>query len=824
MAENPLRHIFLSDSGESIPYTSPKPGGGGKKRIPDRDREKHSQFLKKQFEKAWKNATDDAVSYKSREGVYIEFRGQKGYELLTKSLDSIHSGIRLLSVRHEGKEESDRITYATVFIPVKQEGYFLKKIQDYAEKETPKNNPKNHDLINSINDIKLAVVESFWQDPIELIPMESPNWCEVWLSSHKEEIEERFKQILRELAIEFEECSIRFPERTVLLIKVNNTNLADLIAFSPDIAEFRLAKETARFWLELENRDQVEWICEILSRMNVKQDTDVSVCILDTGANNGHNLLKPILSDEDCLTWNPAWGSHDHEGHGTLMCGVVGYGDLQDLMESKTRFLIGHKIESVKILPPKGKNPIELWGDITIQSVSLSEIQNPNRKRILCMAITAIDTRDRGRPSSWSGAIDKCSSGYDDNQKRLFLVSAGNIDDSAEWRIYPKSNSTNSVHDPAQAWNALTVGAYTKRIRITDTSLKGCIPVANAGSLSPFSTTSITWESDWPIKPEIVFEGGNIARDSSGFCTICADLSLLSTSHEPTKKQFNIFNATSAASAQAAWMAAQIQTAYPHAWPETIRGLLVHTAEWTDEMKRQFLNSENKSDYGKLLRICGYGVPNLQRSIECANNHLTLIAQEEIQPYEKKEGKSNYSTKEMHLHEIPWPKDVLLELGEIPVTLRITLSYFIEPGPGERGWQDKYRYASHGLRFDLKLSTETLDDFKKRINKASREEDENIKAKRDKRWLLGKTSRDKGSIHSDRWKGTAAEIATCNYIGVYPVIGWWRERTNQKRWDRKTRYSLIVSLHTPEERIDIDIYTPVFNQVKIAQKIQIPIQ
>ena len=65
--------------------------------------------------------------------------------------------------------------------------------------------------------------------------------------------------------------------------------------------------------------------------------------------------------------------------------------------------------------------------------------------------------------------------------------------------------------------------------------------------------------------------------------------------------------------------------------------------------------------------------------------------------------------------------------------------------------------------------------------------------------------------------GTAADIASCNLIGVYPVIGWWRERGWLQRWDRKARYSLIVSLHTPDEHIDI--YTPVAVQLGVPVQI-----
>lgn len=70
----------------------------------------------------------------------------------------------------------------------------------------------------------------------------------------------------------------------------------------------------------------------------------------------------------------------------------------------------------------------------------------------------------------------------------------------------------------------------------------------------------------------------------------------------------------------------------------------------------------------------------------------------------------------MHIHALPWPKEVLEFLREENVTMKVTLSYFIEPGPGAVGWKDKYRYPSCGLRFDVINSNESLIDFKKRVN------------------------------------------------------------------------------------------------------------
>ena len=149
------------------------------------------------------------------------------------------------------------------------------------------------------------------------------------------------------------------------------------------------------------------------------------------------------------------------------------------------------------------------------------------------------------------------------------------------------------------------------------------------------------------------------------------------------------------------------------------------------------------------------------------------------------------------------------------------VSYFIEPGPGEVGWSHRYRYASHGLRFELNSPGETQTEFVKRINKQAREQDEGkpeTEAPSD-HWVLGQ-QRNVGSIHSDIWTGRAADLATSNLIAIRPVIGWWRERHHLRRVDQKTRYSLIVSIETPSE--ETDIYTPV--AVKIGIPTPVPIQ
>jgi hypothetical protein len=211
----------------------------------------------------------------------------------------------------------------------------------------------------------------------------------------------------------------------------------------------------------------------------------------------------------------------------------------------------------------------------------------------------------------------------------------------------------------------------------------------------------------------------------------------------------------------------------------------------------------------RLARRYGFGVPNLERALRSANDALTLVAQSSLSPFA--EGKM----REMNIHALPWPKAALEGLAEAPVRLRVTLSYFVEPNPARRGWKRRYRYASHGLRFEVKSATEPLDDFRKRLNlRALEEEEERPDTTSDSSdWFLGEQARNRGSIHSDIWVGTAADLAERRYIGVYPVSGWWKDQPARDRSAKGARYCLVVSIVT--DAVGVDIWTPVATEVGI---------
>ena len=534
--------------------------------------------------------------------------------------------------------------------------------------------------------------------------------------------------------------------------------------------------------------------------------------------------MSVAVDPADLHTVEPGWGTDDVHGHGTQMAGVALAGDLTALVEGNDPVVLEHRLESVKLLPePGGDGDSRHHGFVTVEAVARPESASPGTPRVFGMAVTARDDRDRGRPSAWSAAVDALAADADaaGEQPRLLVLSVGNIHDSNAWFRYPDSNDTDGVHDPAQTWNALTVGAFTELVRTTEPDAAGYAPIAPRGALSPFSTTSLTWESHWPQKPDVVLEGGNAAKDLLSAVRMDS-LSLLTTHHRPAERIFTTTNATSAAMALAARLAARIMVVYPTLWPETVRALIVHSAEWTEAMRRASLpatGAATKADYRLLVQRCGFGVPDLGRALWSVDNSLTMVMQQRLHPFQR-EGPRQPTLRDMHLYNLPWPHDALEGLGETPVEMRVTLSYFIEPNPSRRGVRSRYRYQSHGLRFDVKRPHESVDDFRARINAAARDEEEGTRRTRDidPAWLIGKQIRHRGSLHSDIWRGTAADLASRGSLAVYPAVGWWKTRQAFERYNRAARYALIVSIRAPE--VDVDLRTEVANQIGVPIEIE----
>jgi hypothetical protein len=305
-------------------------------------------------------------------------------------------------------------------------------------------------------------------------------------------------------------------------------------------------------------------------------------------------------------------------------------------------------------------------------------------------------------------------------------------------------------------------------------------------------------------------EGGNAINREGRLSCAPKDLNLVSTSGRPDFYTFEAMYATSAASAMAALLASRIQHRNPQLSALSIRGLMIHSASWTDEMVS--MNTEDgELNKNTLLHTCGYGVPDEDKAVMSDDSYVTFIAEEELDAVSVNSSK-HYSAAQMHVFDLPWPNEILQEMGEEEVTMKVTLSYYIDPSPGAKTRLNKYKYPSLRLRFDVNKATDSEDEFIARISHIV-DGDEDVSNNDTKRWKTGFNLRNQGSVISDSITDSAAVIATCNKIAVYPVSGWWNNRKYSDDKPTKIKYSLIVSLETSG--------TEIYNSIAIPQVVEV---
>ena len=754
-----------------------------------------------------------------------------------QKLEWRRDGIEVLSVANAG--DSDIVA---IHVPQGRLAAFEKRVRDYLTEQTESGKPANAALVNAIDNFRKAAFDELWTD--ESQPPLAPGkvgWCQLWLRQTGEsvsQIRDLFAQRAARFQIEVDPGFVTFPGRVVIAVKGSREALQDALELLDQIAEIRSIAPTAEYFLsDLKPYEQTEWVADLQARTDFEaSDTAPCVTLLDTGVNNGHPLLAGGLDDAELHSVNPAWRTTDHDGHGTGMAGLVLHGNLTEPMSSNQRNTIPHRLESVKILPPEGQTAPHLYGWVTEQAANIVEMVDSKRRRAFVIMSTSIGATT-GLPSEWSATIDRMAFGLKGATEvidapqgdpalspRLFVLAAGNVPWS-KWADYPKRNDLTSIENPAQAWNALTVGSFTDLTDIDTSKWPSLSALAIAGAISPSSTTSLLWRRTWPFKPDVVAEGGNGSLDAGGHVVVGPEsLRVLTTSHDITATPIAESGDTSAAAAEVARHCAHLSARYPNYWPQTIRALVVHAARDTPSMRGTLPIVRLKQDKENLLRRFGYGAAVLSDALNSGNRKTTLVLQETITPYELVDRAVKLGS--LNMHELPWHTHELERIAEKTVALRVTLSYFIEPNPSRRGWQSKFRYQSHGLRFAVKGSTETQERFGQRINKLERDErdegdDEALGDPDLVHWFLGAQLRSRGSIHSDVWSGSAAQLAAKSQIAVFPVGGWWKDWKDSERHTLKICYSLVVTLEVLED-VDCDLYTPIANMLAVPVAVEVP--
>jgi hypothetical protein len=457
------------------------------------------------------------------------------------------------------------------------------------------------------------------------------------------------------------------------------------------------------------------------------------LALFDGLPQENHPIIGSFLNIDDPDDYTASYQVKDRQ-HGTAMASLIAWGDL-----NSSPTAITHKIYVRPIMKPVQT----LDNDITIENVpenvlfvdqlhmavrNLYEAVSGNPAapsvRIINLSI-GIKTRPfYNLVSPLAKLLDWLSFKY----KILFIVSAGNYTDDidldlpfSEFRSLPddKKNETimavlakransQKIIAPAESINALTVGALfsdgSSGQRLGTGQVIPCTRIPNPVS-------AVGRGINHSIKPDLLVPGGrnllsedmvnhNLARWRKGTCTYPPGI-LSAKPFGPTQEKsvgytFGTSDAAAILSHNALLCYDVLDEIFKNEeknLPQEyvallLKAMLVHGCEWEEATTSVICEALGISPTSRLIypdkvhRFTGYGVPNIERVMECAKNRVTLIGYDEL----KKES--------AHVYSVPIPFD--FNTSRIVRNLTITLASFTPIKPAYK----KYRQSQIWFTFE----------------------------------------------------------------------------------------------------------------------------
>lgn len=765
-------------------------GGGNRRPPPARTRQQHAARLLRSLDAVEQARKAPATRAPGSEGQLIAADGAADLPEVAGSLGDKRSDAVLVSV-DQGQ----------ALVHVRTDARALRrKIERYRDTDTKSGAPAGQALIARISDLRVPTLADLSLGEFDASDID-PNdayWVELWTRGGRldaPEDRDRVVQEIRWLARlgGYTGVPARFEgtERDIFLARLTGDVLADLPGLVPEVYEVHLAPRVRL----VEALLQGEAAAAPPVAVDPLPEDAAIVAVHDTGTSPTHPYLAPVLAGTGSVVPGEP-DPVDRDGHGTAMSGIATYpGYLQDIVAGKLRpqnRLIGMRLIPTPSSSPQDDAP-DLWAARTENSVTEAEAHGDGTTVIHSLSVGA-DNPSALR-TAWSIGVDQLA--WNDGAGRLIVVAAGNVPVermAIDAEDYPATNLGEPMCQPAQAWNALTVGGYTA-LSGAPAAGTGVYPpsLAPLGGLSPYATTDVGG-SGRPIKPEIVKEAGNTAP-GGGLPNVGAEhLSLWTTSNRHSVGQLSTQTyATSPAAASAAADLAVLAREQPTLGPAALRALYVHSARWTSAMTTQFTDRKDR------LRAVGYGVPDLRAARGSDSNRPIFVYEGSIAPGER----------QAQMLQIPLPDNILSDHAEAKVRLAVTLAYVVEPTEDLAG----QRYAGGRLKWEIQGPTETEDHLRRRINRLARGASTETDKTSGYSWAIGPQLRGRGTLQHDYIALEASQLGGDRLLAVYPALGWWEYREATK--NLRIPYAVVVSVDFGTQ--DIDVYTAI--QATIATAI-----
>lgn len=446
-------------------------------------------------------------------------------------------------------------------------------------------------------------------------------------------------------------------------------------------------------------------------------------CIIDSGVISAQPLLaghiveeRDFDSGEDTVV--------DTTGHGTYVGGIVVYGDIHTCLQSN------NWTPKVRLLSAKIMRKSVLGGT---EFADESRIETQVKRAITYYAVErhcrifnisfGILSRPYtgGRQLPLAILLDELASALN----IVIVVSAGNVSNptipavrtSAEFQSAVLENlftTEHSIIDPASAVNTLSVGSIARGdVPFSPTPNPGHRPPLVASPTdfpSPFTRTGLVASNgdgiSRAIKPEFVGYGGNYCLNTSGHVWDKMDPNLAEPSlnfNFQTSRLLSVNCGTSAAAPFVTHVCALVenkanQITAPGSIPgaNLIRALTAHSAMVAENTRNRIhacfptgLSESEKEN--RLLRLMGYGRPDIDRAIWSTDNRTVLFSEDALEE------------EHFHLYELEIPDNFIQNHGD--KCIRVSLAY----DPPVRGTRKEY--LSRNMWFRLYRGLNSADVF-----------------------------------------------------------------------------------------------------------------
>ncbi|WP_231408711.1 S8 family peptidase [Ralstonia solanacearum] len=458
-----------------------------------------------------------------------------------------------------------------------------------------------------------------------------------------------------------------------------------------------------------------------------------TVCVIDSGIQEGHNLLQAAIDQNTSHCFLPAAPTNAVQdevapgGHGTRVAGAVLYGEeVPNAGAPQLPFWI----QNARVLDAQNQMPVELFPPEALRAAVERFNDGPRQTKIFNHSINARGYCRTRYMSSWAAEVDQLC-----NERDVLIVqSAGNlpiqgtapfigiVDHLTAGREYPQYlyESAARVANPGQSLQALTVGSVA-------------YDVAESGAWRTFATQtdapsafSRTGPGIWNvIKPEVVTYGGDAVRTNNNppdvqgggrVANACPSL-VRSTLYAPGPASDRDDAGTSYAAPKVARIAAQIQSVLPDEPALLYRALVVQSAKWPEWAESILVRLRNPADdmtraqkdellaaASQAIRCIGYGIPDEGRATSNTDHRTTLITS----------GENTIRAGECHIYQVPIPPELRQQADEFDIRIDVTLSYVAQPRRTRRNLR---RYLSTWVDWKTSHLGEGLDDFRVRAMK-----------------------------------------------------------------------------------------------------------